>query len=64
MKSGTKDRTEGKFHKVKGALKEIAWVLSDNPQLEVEGACEKILGKVQRKIGRVKKVLGKQQKQQ
>jgi uncharacterized protein YjbJ (UPF0337 family) len=59
MKSSTKDQTEGKFHKVKGKVKEIAGELSDNPKLEAEGTDEKIAGKIQEKIGQVKKVLGK-----
>jgi uncharacterized protein YjbJ (UPF0337 family) len=59
MKSSTQDQTEGKFHKVKGTLKEIAGKLNDDPQLEAEGTGEKMAGKVQEKIGQVKKVLGK-----
>jgi uncharacterized protein YjbJ (UPF0337 family) len=59
MKSGAKDQAEGKFHKVKGKLKEIAGDFSDNPKLKSEGTEEKISGKVQEKIGQVKKVLGK-----
>jgi uncharacterized protein YjbJ (UPF0337 family) len=37
MKSSTKDQAEGKFHEVKGSIKEIAGKLSDNPKLEGEG---------------------------
>ncbi len=59
MKSSTQDQAEGKFHKVKGKLKEVAGELTDNPKLEDEGTAEKIAGKVQEKIGQVKKVLGK-----
>jgi uncharacterized protein YjbJ (UPF0337 family) len=59
MKSSTKDQAEGKFHELKGAVKEIAGKLSDNPDLEAEGTGEKIAGKVQDKIGQIKKVLGK-----
>ena len=59
MKSSTEDQAEGKFHKIKGMLKEIAGELSDNPKLEAEGSGEKIAGKVQEKIGQIKKVLGK-----
>ena len=59
MKSGTKDQAEGKFHEVKGTIKEIAGKLSDNPTLEGEGTGEKIAGKIQGKIGQFKKVLGK-----
>jgi len=59
MKSSTKDQAEGKFHAVKGAIKEMAGKLSDNPKLEGEGTGERIAGKVQEKIGQLKKVLGK-----
>ena len=59
MKSSTKDQVEGKFHEVKGAIKETAGKLSDNPELEGEGLGEKVAGKVQGKIGQIKKVLEK-----
>jgi len=59
MKSGNSDQVEGRFHKAKGKLKEVAGELSDNPELEDEGTREKMTGKVQEKIGQVKKVLGK-----
>ncbi len=59
MKSGTKDQAEGKFHKVKGKVKEMAGIITDNPKLEAKGKVEKIAGKAQEKIGQVKKVLGK-----
>ncbi len=59
MQSSTKDQVEGKFHELKGAVKEIAGKLSDNPDMEAEGTGEKIAGKVQDKIGQIKKVLGK-----
>jgi len=59
MKSGTQDQVEGTFHKIKGKVKEVAGELSDNPELEAEGAGEKMAGNVQNKIGQVKKVLGK-----
>jgi uncharacterized protein YjbJ (UPF0337 family) len=59
MKSSTRDQTEGKFHKVKGKVKEVAGKLSDNPKLEAEGISEKITGKVQEKIGQVERILEK-----
>jgi uncharacterized protein YjbJ (UPF0337 family) len=59
MKSSTKDQIEGKFHEVKGAAKEIAGKLSDNPKLEGEGTGEKIAGKIQNKVGQINKVIGK-----
>ncbi|MDP3105148.1 MAG: CsbD family protein [Candidatus Methanoperedens sp.] len=59
MKSSSHDRAEGKVHKVKGEIKEIAGKLSKNPDLETEGKIEKIAGKVQEKVGQIKKVFGK-----
>jgi uncharacterized protein YjbJ (UPF0337 family) len=59
MKSSTKDKAEGKYHEVKGKIKEMAGELTDNPKLEAEGTSEKIAGKVQGKIGEVKKVFEK-----
>ena len=59
MKSSTRDKTEGTFHELKGKAKEVAGKLSDNPKLQAKGTIEKIGGKVQQKIGEVKKVLGK-----
>ena len=59
MKSSIRDKAEGTFHEAKGKVKEMAGKITDNPKLEAEGAGEKIAGKVQEKIGEVKKVLGK-----
>lgn len=59
MKSSATDKAEGKFHEVRGKMKEVAGELSDNPELEGEGIGEKIAGKVQQKVGQAKKVLGK-----
>jgi uncharacterized protein YjbJ (UPF0337 family) len=58
MKSSMTDQAKGTFHEMKGKVKEIVGELSDNPDLEAEGIGEKIAGKVQKKIGQVKKVLG------
>jgi uncharacterized protein YjbJ (UPF0337 family) len=59
MKSSTKDKAEGKYHEVKGKIKEMAGELTDNPKLEAEGTSEKMAGKVQKKIGEVKEVFEK-----
>ena len=59
MKSSAKDKAEGKYHEVKGKIKEMAGELTDNPELEAEGTSEKIAGKVQKKIGEVKEVFEK-----
>jgi uncharacterized protein YjbJ (UPF0337 family) len=59
MKSSIRDEAEGKWHQVKGKIKEIAGTVSMNPDLETEGKQESKTGKVQEKIGQVKKVVGK-----
>lgn len=59
MKSSMKDKVEGTFHEVKGKVKEVAGKLTDNPKLEGAGIGEKLAGKVQKKIGQVKKVFGR-----
>jgi uncharacterized protein YjbJ (UPF0337 family) len=57
MKKSTKDKAEGKFHEVKGKVKETVGQATNNPELEAEGGDEKIGGKVQKRIGQVEKVL-------
>jgi uncharacterized protein YjbJ (UPF0337 family) len=59
MQNSTKDQAEGKAHEVKGAVKEWAGKVADNPDLETEGQAEKIAGKVQKKVGQIEKVLEK-----
>ena len=58
MKSSTRDEAEGKWHKVKGKIKEIAGKVGMNPDLEAEGQDEMFAGKAQEKIGEIKKVVG------
>ena len=59
MKESTKDQAKGKFHEVKGKVKEKVGRATNNPHLEAEGQDEKIGGKVQKKIGQVEKVFEK-----
>ena len=59
MKPSTKDQIEGKFHEVKGDLKQKAGQVTDNPKLAAKGQAEKIGGKVQKKVGQIEKVLEK-----
>jgi uncharacterized protein YjbJ (UPF0337 family) len=59
MKQSTKDKAKGRFHEVKGKVKEKVGRATNNPDLEAEGQVEKIAGKFQKKIGQVEKVLGK-----
>jgi uncharacterized protein YjbJ (UPF0337 family) len=59
MKPSTKDQVEGKFHEVKGKLKQTVGKATNNPNLTDEGQAEKLGGKVQKKIGQVEKVFEK-----
>jgi uncharacterized protein YjbJ (UPF0337 family) len=59
MKSSTRDKVEGAFKQAKGKLKEEAGKATRNPDLQDEGTVDKTAGKVQRKIGDVKKVFEK-----
>jgi len=59
MKDSIKDKVEGKAHEVKGAIKEMVGKATNNPDLESEGQAEKIGGKVQTKVGDIKKALDK-----
>lgn len=59
MKSSTKDQVAGKFHEVKGKVKEKAGQATKDPDLEAEGQAEGLAGKVQKKIGQVEKVFEK-----
>jgi len=59
MKPGMQDEIEGKLHNLKGKVKEKTRRLVNNPDLEAEGEAEEVAGKVQEKVGQVKKVFGK-----
>ena len=59
MKESTKDQAKGKFHEVKGNIKQKVGRATNNPGMEAQGAVEKIAGKVQRKIGQAETLLKK-----
>ena len=59
MKSSTQDKSEGKWHEIKGKIKQLAGKAVGNRDLETEGKAENIDGKVQEKIGQIKDVAGK-----
>ena len=56
MKSSTKDKIEGTLHEAKGKVKEESGKAIGNPNLEDRGTGEKVAGKVQKKVGDIKKV--------
>jgi uncharacterized protein YjbJ (UPF0337 family) len=59
MKSSTKDRAKGRAEEAKGAVKEKAGRALGDPDMEDRGTAERAGGKVQRKVGEIKKVFGK-----
>jgi len=59
MKSSDKDQIQGKIRQMKGQVKETVGNIVGNPDLEAEGIVENVVGKVQEKVGQVKKVFGK-----
>lgn len=59
MKPSTENEIAGRVHEVKGTIKEKVGELTNDPDLESEGVGERIAGKVQKKIGQVKKAVEK-----
>jgi uncharacterized protein YjbJ (UPF0337 family) len=59
MNSSTEDKAEGMTKEAVGKVKEKAGQVVGNPDLETRGTVEKTEGKVQQKIGDVKKVFEK-----
>ncbi|MEO5923671.1 MAG: CsbD family protein [Bryobacteraceae bacterium] len=59
MNPSTKDQVEGKFHEVKGAVKEKVGEVTRDPSLTKDGQVEKLAGTIQKKIGQIEKVLEK-----
>lgn len=58
MDSSTKDKIEGTLHEAKGKVKEEVGKAVGNRDLEARGEAEKTGGKVEQKVGDVKKVFG------
>ena len=59
MNPSTNDQINGAIHQVKGAVKEAAGRVANNPDLEAEGTAEKLGGKIQQKIAQVERVFEK-----
>jgi uncharacterized protein YjbJ (UPF0337 family) len=58
VKGSTKDRAKGRLAETKGKLKEKAGRATRDPDLQDRGTAEKVGGKIQRKVGEIKKVFG------
>jgi uncharacterized protein YjbJ (UPF0337 family) len=59
MDTSTKDQVEGKFHEVKGKVKEKVGQVTNDPNLKAEGQNENLSGKIQKKVGEIEKVFEK-----
>ena len=59
MDSSTHDKAQGTAKEAVGKVKEETGKAIGNQDLEDRGTAEKVGGKVQRKVGDVKKVFGK-----
>lgn len=59
MNSSTKDKIEGNLDQAVGTVKEKAGQATNNPDLQDRGTAQKISGKVQDKVGDIKKVFEK-----
>jgi uncharacterized protein YjbJ (UPF0337 family) len=59
MRSSTKDKIKGSVKQAKGAIKEKTGKASGDPNMQDRGTAEKVSGKIQKKVGEVKKVFGK-----
>jgi len=59
MNASTTDQIEGKFHEVKGKVKQTAGQVAGNPDVESEGQAENLAGKIQKKVGQIEKVFEK-----
>ena len=59
MKSSTTDKIQGAARAAMGSAKKIVGKQIDDQQMQDQGSEEKISGKVQSKVGDIKKVFGK-----
>ena len=59
MRSSTHDKAKGTAREAVGKVKEETGKAIGNPNLQDRGTAEKVGGKVQRKVGDIKKVFEK-----
>jgi uncharacterized protein YjbJ (UPF0337 family) len=58
MKSSTQDHMEGTAKSIAGNVKQATGKVLGNPRLQTEGKADQVEGRIQKKIGDVKKVFG------
>ena len=59
MKSSAKDKVKGSIKEVVGKVEEATGKAIGNPNLQDRGTARRVAGKVERKVGEVKKLFGK-----
>lgn len=59
MEESTKDKVQGNVNQATGAAKEKIGQATNDPDMQDEGTVEKLKGKVQEKVGDIKKVFEK-----
>ena len=59
MKTSTKDQIKGAAKETKGEMKQQAGKAMNRPDIEDEGRQDEAGGKVQKKVGEIKKVFGR-----
>jgi len=58
VKSGTRDQIEGSGKNLMGKVKEGTGKMIGNPQLAARGRSDQSEGRIQKKVGEIKKVFG------
>jgi uncharacterized protein YjbJ (UPF0337 family) len=59
MKQSTNDNAKGRYHELKGNVKEKIGRATNNRRLQAEGLGEKFVGKIQKAIGKAEKAVEK-----
>lgn len=59
MKKSTKDQAKGRYHELKGNVKQNVGRATNNHRLQAEGLGERLAGKLQNVIGKAEKVIEK-----
>jgi uncharacterized protein YjbJ (UPF0337 family) len=59
MKKSTKDQATGKYHELKGNVKQKVGSATNNLRLQAEGLGERLAGKLQGAAGKAEKVIEK-----
>jgi uncharacterized protein YjbJ (UPF0337 family) len=59
IRRSTKERAKGRAQEVKGSAKEKIGTKMGRPDIQDRGTAERVQGKVQRKVGEIRRVFGK-----